>query len=473
MASMTRAYEVRRNGLRHPFTDGEVVVVTLAAVIGVWTRSPAWVGAVAVASLAVGRRSAVLLACLVIGIAGGWRSQTTWDSAVPRHVGSYTGWVVIVGDPAPFGSGLRVTIGVGGERFDAWAYGSPRRRLVDRQAGEMVFVQGRRRLMVSNARRAQIRHVVGQFDLGVVGDWREGSPLYRTSSRVRSALRHAAESTMGGDDAALFTGLVIGDDAREPPAMIDAFRASGLSHLTAVSGENVAFVLAAASPLLRRLRSWWRWAATLGLIGWFMTLTRFEPSVLRAGIMAMLACSSFVLGRQQAVVRVLALTVTILVLVDPMLVWSVGFWLSTGATAGVCVIAPLVADLLPGPQWIRTPLSVTLGAQLGVMLPSWLVFHRLPLVSLPANLLAVPVAGFVMLLGIPGGLLSAVVTPLAPLIMAPCAAGTRWVNTIAYLAAGLEPSPRWSALGWAAVAVTIVALVIRHRWRRPPGDVPI
>jgi competence protein ComEC len=118
-------------------------------------------------------------------------------------------------------------------------------------------------------------------------------------------------------------------------------------------------------------------------------------------------------------------------------------------------------------------LSVTLGAQLGVMLPSWLVFHRLPLVSLPANLLAVPVAGFVMLFGIPGGLFSAVVAPLAPLVMAPCAAGTRWVNTIAYLAADLEPSPRWSAAGWVAVAVTIVALVIKHRWRRPPGDVPI
>src|SRR6185295_8064781 len=316
MASMTRAYDVRRDGLRHPFTDGEVVVVTLAAVVGVWTRSPAWVGAVAVASLVFARRSAVLVACLVIGVAGGWRSQTTWDSAVPRHVGSYTGWVTIVGDPSPFGSGLRVTVEIGGERFDAWAYGSPRRRLVDRQAGEMVFVQGRRRLMVSNARRAQIRHVVGQFDLGVVGDWREGSPLYRTSSRVRTALRHAAESTMGDDDAALFTGLVIGDDAREPVAMIDAFRASGLSHLTAVSGENVAFVLAAASPLLRRLRPWWRWAATLGLIGWFMTLTRFEPSVLRAGVMAMLGSSAFVLGRQQSVVRLLALTVTVLVLVD-------------------------------------------------------------------------------------------------------------------------------------------------------------
>jgi competence protein ComEC len=246
-----------------------------------------------------------------------------------------------------------------------------------------------------------------------------------------------------------------------------------LSHLTAVSGENVVFLIAAASPLLRRLRPWWRWASTVGLIGWFMALTRFEPSVLRAGIMAMLGCSAFVLGRQQSVVRLLAWTVAILVLVDPMLVWSVGFWLSAGATAGVCVIAPPLARRLPGPSWLRAPLSVTLGAQIGVALPSWLVFHRLPLVSLPANLLAVPVAGFVMLYGIPVGLVAAAVPPLAPLAMAPCAAGTRWVSTIAYLAADAEPSPRVAAIGWLLVVAGVAALVVRYHWRHSPDDVPI
>jgi competence protein ComEC len=240
-----------------------------------------------------------------------------------------------------------------------------------------------------------------------------------------------------------------------------------------VSGENVVFVLAAASPLLRRLRPWWRWAATVGLIGWFMMLTRFEPSVLRAGVMAMLGSSAFVLGRQQSVVRLLACTITILVLVDPMLVWSVGFWLSTGATAGVCVIAPRLAQWLPGPPWLRVPMSVTLGAQAGVALPSWLVFHRLPLVSLPANLLAVPVAGFVMLFGIPAGLLSALIPPLAPALMAPCAMGTRWVATVAYLGAAAEPSERWSTAGWLFVVAIVVALLVRHRWRRALDIVPI
>lgn len=471
---MTRAYDVRRDGRRHPLGELQVVAIALAAVVGVWTQSIAWVAVVAAAaSLRVDRRGAGVVACMLAGIAGGWRSQVSWEAAAPRLLGGYSGWVTITGDPAPVGRSMRVTLEVDGQRFDAWVYGSPRRRLVDRQAGEMVYVEGERRALTSNARRAQVRHVVGQFDINVVGDWRDGLPLNRASSRIRTALRQSAESAMDADNAALFAGLVIGDDARQPAEMVSAFRSSGLSHLTAVSGQNVAFVLAAASPLLRRLRPWWRWAATLGLIGWFMALTRFEPSVLRAGLMAMLATSSFVLGRQQSVVRLLALAVLILVLVDPMLVWSVGFWLSTGATAGVCVVAPPLAERLPGPLWLRLPLSVTLGAQLGVVLPSWLVFHRLPLVSLPANLFAVPVAGFVMLYGIPAGLLSAVVPPLAPLMMAPCVAGTRWVATVAYLAAGVEPSPGWAALGWLTVVACVCAFVIRHRSRHSPDDVPI
>ncbi len=94
---------------------------------------------------------------------------------------------------------------------------------------------------------------------------------------------------------------------------------SGLSHLTAVSGQNVGFLLAAAGPMLRRLRPWMQWAVTIGLIAWFVALTRYEPSIVRAGAMAGLSAAAFVLGRGRSPVRILAVAVTGLVLVDPLL----------------------------------------------------------------------------------------------------------------------------------------------------------
>ena len=136
---------------------------------------------------------------------------------------------------------------------------------------------------------------------------------------------------------------------------------------------------------------------TLGLIGWFVLLTRAEPSVLRAGTMAALSATAFVLGRQREPVRLLALAVVGLLLVDPLLAWSVGFWLSVGATAGVTAVGPWLAPRLGVLGPLALPVAVTVGAQLGVAVPSLLVFGRLSLVGTVANLVAVPVAGLVML----------------------------------------------------------------------------
>ncbi|MGB8860676.1 MAG: ComEC/Rec2 family competence protein, partial [Ilumatobacteraceae bacterium] len=415
----------------------------------------------------------VVALCLLAAALGWACGARAWQQSAARHEGRFTGWAELVGDPAPFGKGLRVTFEIEGERFDAWVYGGARRKLAERQGGEYVWVDGRRAGLGGSARRAQVRHVVGRFELAATGDVVEGSPLARASNRVRQALRAAAEATMADDDAGLFAGLVIGDDGREPNWLVDDFRSAGLSHLTAVSGQNVAFLLAAAVPVLRRLRPWWRWAATVGLIAWFMALTRFEPSVLRAGVMAILAATAYVRGRQVQPIRFLALAIIVLVLIDPLLVWSVGFWLSVGATAGVCAIGPWLQPRLPGPSWLRLPMAVTLGAQAGVALPSVLVFHRLPVVSLPANLAAVPIAGFVMLYGLPAGLLASFApSPLKALVMLPAGLGTRWVATVARVAAAVEPSPGWSLLCWLVVLAGLAWWVWR-RSRRAAAHVAI
>jgi len=464
---------VRRADRGQQLSDGGLLLITVTLVVAVWQG--VWVAALAlVAGLLTRQRVLVLVLCTAAAFIGSWVGVRAWAQAAPQNMGEYSGWVEIVADPAPYGAGLRVTVEVDGERFDAWVYGGARRKLADQQSGQYVWVEGRRTELGANARRAQVRHVVGRFQAAVVGDVIDGSPMTRANNRVRDRLRSVAESTMAADDAPLFTGLVIGDDARQPSWLIDDFRASGLSHLTAVSGQNVAFVVAGALPLLRRLRPWWRWAATVALIVWFMALTRFEPSVLRAGVMAVLAATAYVRGQQVRPVRILSLAVLGLVVVDPLLVWSVGFWLSVGATSGVCTVGPWLALRLPGPEWLRLPLAVTLGAQLGVALPSVLVFGRLPIVSLPANLAAVPAAGFVMLYGLPAGLLASVLpSALQSVVMLPATLGTRWVSTVAQVAAAVEPSPRWAAVWWSVGALCLVGWWWRGRSRVHAAHVPM
>jgi competence protein ComEC len=93
--------------------------------------------------------------------------------------------------------------------------------------------------------------------------------------------------------------------------------------------------------------------------------------------------------------------------------------------------------------------------------------------SLPANLLAVPVAGFVMLYGIPAAL-AASWSPaiMARLLMAPSAIGTRWVALVARVAAAFEPGGRAELIVWLMVGVGLATIVLR-RSRPAPARVPI
>ena len=93
--------------------------------------------------------------------------------------------------------------------------------------------------------------------------------------------------------------------------------------------------------------------ATLAVVGLFGVVTRFEPSVLRATVMAAIAVTAWMLGRPVSGLRTLALAVTALVLVDPMLVGVLGFQLSVAASAGILVLARPLADHLPGPRLAR------------------------------------------------------------------------------------------------------------------------
>jgi competence protein ComEC len=108
--------------------------------------------------------------------------------------------------------------------------------------------------------------------------------------------------------------------------------------------------------------------------------------------------------------------------------------------------------------------GVTVGAQVGVALPSLLVFGRLSLSGTLANLVAVPVAGLVMLLGLPACLLAGALPMIAPVVMAPIGWGVWWVDAVATVAAAVEPSAPWSWFGWVGVLTAVVWLA-----RSSPG----
>ncbi len=134
-------------------------------------------------------------------------------------------------------------------------------------------------------------------------------------------------------------------------------------------------------------------------------MTRWEPSVLRAIAMAVIGLVAGYLGRPTAGLRVLVLAAIALLVADPFLLHSVGFLLSCGASLGIAVLARPVTARLRGPGWMREVLGVTAAAQIGVAPVLIPVFGSMPLVVLPANLIAVPLAAPLTMWGLAAGVL--------------------------------------------------------------------
>lgn len=452
-------------------SDLDVVMLAATATAAAWCGRPGGRAVGAVAALVAARlvllarpRATAIVLMAVVGLAAATLAGRAWSGLRPDALGPYRGFVELTADPAPRGAALSIVVRIEGERYEGWAHGRVARRMAPLRAGDRVWIEARRSALdADRAARVASRHIVGRVDVRRAADVVPGAPLDRAANRVHELLARGTLS-FAAADAALFHGLVLGDDRLQPPHMVEAFRASGLAHLTAVSGQNVAYVVAGASPLLRRLAGTARLVATLALIGWFVVVTRAEPSVLRAGVMAALGATAVARGAQSSGPRTLSWAVTGLVLVDPLIVRSVGFWLSVGATAGVMTVAPRLEPLLPGPRWLAAPAALTLGAQAGVLPVSWAVFGSPPIIAVVTNVLAAPVAGAVMLYGIPAGLVAGMTPPaVAALIHVPSRLGTRWVAVVAQLGARLEPPARWSSLLWAVCAAGLVLSALRRR----------
>ena len=183
------------------------------------------------------------------------------------------------------------------------------------------------------------------------------SAFVRATQGARRVVGSSIERVFPAKEAGLLLGLLLGDDSQLDPGLERDFRAAGLSHLLVVSGGNVAMVLApvlAASALLR-LSRWPKFAVGFGAVAFFTILTGAEPSVLRAGVMACLALVGVLAGRPRTTASILSAAVLGLLVIDPWLVWSVGFQLSVTATAGMVALASPLAERFG--RFVPSPLA--------------------------------------------------------------------------------------------------------------------
>jgi ComEC/Rec2-related protein len=402
----------------------------------------------------------VLLLCLIIVRANG--VVDALDPVPTRPVESFA--LRLVTDPKPTDGRWVVLVDLDGDRLFASAQQSAGAELAGASAGDWIIASGTVRGSRPRTAWALSRRVVGNVQLTHIRVARTTGGLMGAANTVRNHIVGGATS-LSAERRALFTGLVYGDDRRQTAIAADNFRAAGLGHLLAVSGQNVLFVLVLATPIISRFRSMGiRLLATLGVLTFFGFMTRFEPSVTRALVMAGVATVGSLRGEPAAALRTLPLAVVGLLVVNPLLGLSLAFQLSVAATAGLVLITPRLAALFLRDDWVIRALSATGGAQLAVAPLLLVTFGTMSPIAIPANVLAAPAAAFVMMWGLTAGVVAGFGPAwLANVLHLPTRAAIWWIDTIARVAADVPVSPtHW----WHIAAV--VTGIIAASWKRGP-----
>lgn len=263
-------------------------------------------------------------------------------------------------------------------------------------------------------RRQGILSVMSYPQIAMTGT-DDSRPLYRALLAVRERGREVIRQSITEPQAALLSGILLGDDSGMSRETIEAFRVTGMTHIIAISGFNIALLIVLLDRLTalfmpRRLAA----LVIIVFIALYAVLVGGAPSVIRAAMMGVAYLfATRMLGRPALAVASLFVASFMMTLADPMALWDIGFQLSFAATMGLVLFAgpwtTWTKQRLAGgsdspARWgganlLADVLVVTLAAQI-LTLPL-LLFHfgRLSLISLPANLLVLPVQPAVMVTG--------------------------------------------------------------------------
>ncbi len=304
-----------------------------------------------------------------------------------------------------------------------------------------------------------------------------------TVEHVRWGVDRSMSRAIPEPEAGLAAGILIGLRERVSRSVADDFTTTGLTHVVAISGWNIALVAGIVTALLRAtgLRRRPRSLVVICAIVAYTILAGAEASVIRAAVMGGVVITARESGRPSGAAAALGIACWGLLMADPTMIGDIGLQLSLAATAGLLALGTHAETVVRrvtrdhAPAWFCESLGVSAAAQLAT-LPLILVhFGRLSLISPLANLLVGPVVPLAMAGASVGALLGpSLVAPwqlvAAPILLAawlPLALMTRGAALLAQLPfASVELGPPLDVVGSLLALLALVAVLRRTRRRQ-------
>jgi len=315
-------------------------------------------------------------------------------------------------------------------------------------------------------RRRGVHVVLHVDEWNLVG--RRGG-LGGVADAVRRRLRSSIARGLHGERRAVVQGVVLGDENGLSDRLRARFRAAGLYHLLAVSGQNVALV-AASVLLVAWVVGVSRLVAELvavAAIAAYVLAVGAQPSVVRAGIAGGLCSLAWLTARATDRWHLLLVGAIALLAWNPYTVFDAGFQLSFAAVSAIFLLVPRLQRVLEGYPLgsLRTGIAVSAACSIATAPILWFQFHSLQVLAIPANALAAP--AIVPLLGL--ALASTAVAPFS----GSAAAALGWLNgwcaaylaTVAELIGGL-PFAQIRSTSTLLVVLAVALLGAAYAWPR-------
>ena len=307
--------------------------------------------------------------------------------------------------------------------------------------------------------RADSWHIVGRRGgLGGVAD------------RLHAWLERDAAFRLTGERRDVVNGIVLGETQGIGDGLLARFRASGLYHVLAVDGLKVAAVAGGAAALVFLIGGGRLAAELLALAatGGYVLAVGPHPAVLRAAIAAGLGSLAWLTARERDRWHALLVAAVALLAWNPYFVLDAGFQLSFAAVSAIFVLTPRIVRALEGypvPRGLAQLIGVSTACGLATAPVTWLQFHQVSLVTVPANVVGVPVVAEMLGVALLTALLAPVAPPLAALLAQLNGWGAAFVAECARVFGGLPGAQTRSPAAVAAVAAGVL-LAAAYAWQR-------
>src|SRR5215211_1455614 len=207
--------------------------------------------------------------------------------------------------------------------------------------------------------------------------------------------------------------MVLGDRSLMPEELEMSFQRSGITHVLAISGQHVVILAAVIYFALRlfAIPAGIRAGATMGLIWLYILIAGAPPSAIRAGVVATFVLAASLLGRQVSALHFMTTMLALVLAYNPQLAYSTGFQLSVAAVFGILLLTKSLKSLVEHtllkpftrpPEQISNLISVSLAAQIATSPIVAATFDQVSVVGVLTNLIAVPLSGPILILGLLG-----------------------------------------------------------------------